>query len=75
MGWVTRRNWFLQVKDLPKVIQEENLIVEYLSDEMIGRCVLSFANLRQKFGRDDHLAMLVRNVEKITRVLSSHACN
>ncbi len=51
-------------KALPDVIQEENQIVEYLSNEMIGRCFLFFENLQQKVGRDDHLAMLVRNVEK-----------
>jgi hypothetical protein len=31
---------------------------------MIGQCAPSFENTRQKFGRDDHLGMLVRNVEK-----------
>jgi hypothetical protein len=43
---------------LPNVIQEENLFVEYLSNEMIGRCIPSLENLQQKFGRDDHLACL-----------------
>ncbi len=62
-------------KALPDVIQEENQIVEYLSNEMIGQCVPFLENLRQKFGRDDHLATLVRNVEKKARVLSSHVCN
>ncbi len=51
-------------KALTNVIQEENLIAEYLSNEMIGQCIPPFENLRQKFGRDDHLVMLVRNVEK-----------
>ncbi len=51
-------------KAVPNVIQEENQIVEYLSNEMIGQSIPFFENLWQKVGRDDHLAMLVRNVEK-----------
>jgi hypothetical protein len=46
------------------VIKEEDLIVEYLSDEMIARRVPGFGNLRAKVGRSDHLAMLVSDAER-----------
>ena len=45
------------------VIREEDLIVEYLTDEMIARRVPGVGNLRAKVGRSDHLAMLVSNAE------------
>jgi hypothetical protein len=45
------------------VIREEDLIVEYLTDEMIARRVPGVGNLRAKVGRNDHLAMLVSNAE------------
>ncbi len=50
------------------VIREEGLIVEYLTDEMIARRVTGFGNLRAKFGRSDHLAMLVSDAER------THSC-
>jgi len=50
------------------VIREEGLIVEYLTDEMIARRVTGFGNLRAKFGRSNHLAMLVSNAER------THSC-
>jgi hypothetical protein len=46
------------------VIKEEDLIVEYLTDEMIARRVPGFGNLRAKVGRSDHLAMLVSDAER-----------
>jgi hypothetical protein len=46
------------------VIEEEDLIVEYLTDEMIARRVPGFGNLRAKVGRSDHLAMLVSDAER-----------
>ena len=50
------------------VIREEGLIVECITNEMIARRVPAFGNLRAKFGRSDHLAMLVSNVDK------THSC-
>jgi hypothetical protein len=47
------------------VIHENNLIVEFLGDEMIGLFIPGFTNVRAYHGReDDHFAMLVRDVER-----------
>ena len=46
------------------VIKEEDLIVDYLTDEMIAERVPGFGNLRAKVGRSDHLAMLVSDAER-----------
>ena len=47
------------------VICENNLIVEFLGDEMIGLFVPGFTNLCAYHGRgDDHFAMLVRDMER-----------
>jgi hypothetical protein len=51
-------------KALPDVIQEEGLIVKYLTNKMSGQSALFFENTQHKFGRDDHLAMLMSNVER-----------
>ena len=50
-------------KALPDVIQEEGLIVKYLTNKMSGQSALFFENTQHKFGRDDHLAMLRGDVK------------
>jgi hypothetical protein len=39
------------------------MIVEFLSDKIIGRCVPYLGNLGQNFGMGDHLTMLVGHEE------------
>ena len=64
-----RRTIFIEGEDGKKalldVIREEGFIVKHITDEMIARRVPAFGNLRAKFGRSDHLAMLVSDAERI----------
>jgi hypothetical protein len=66
---VNRRAVWIEGNDrmmaLFNVISENNMIVKFLGDEIIGLFVPGSTNVRAYHGReDDHFAMLVRDVER-----------